>query len=57
MKNLLARKEALERQHRDLHNKIEKAEKHYAPYDMVTEMKLEKLKIKDEIYRIERMLG
>lgn len=49
---LTARLEALERRHRDLHNRIESLQAEKAPDIYITNLKREKLAIKDEIVRI-----
>ena len=50
--NIEGRIEALERKHKDLHSRVEALEAERAPEKYITNLKKEKLEIKDEIQRL-----
>jgi len=51
--NILHRINVLKTKHKDLHARVEAAEAENAPDQFLTSMKKEKLKLKDEIERLE----
>ena len=51
--NILNRIDVLKTKHKDLHARVEAAEAENAPDHFLTSMKKEKLKLKDEIERLE----
>ena len=55
--SLEARLESLERKHKHQHSIIEAAEAEKAPDQFINRMKIDKLKLKDEIERIKREIS
>ena len=51
--NILHRINVLKTKHKDLHARVEAAEAENAPDEFLTSMKKEKLRLKDEIERLE----
>jgi len=51
--NILHRIDVLKTKHKDLHARVEAAEAENAPDQFLTSMKKEKLRLKDEIDRLE----